>query len=146
MQVSEVMTLGCETIGAGESLQAAAQRMRDQDIGALFVSDDSGQVIGIITDRDITVRAVAAGVDAGSEVSQFMSRDVISCYQNDALETAANIMEEQQIRRLMVCDEQDQPVGMLSQADIARVLGRAPLTDEMLRHISEPGGQHSQRH
>ncbi|HEX5512998.1 MAG TPA: CBS domain-containing protein, partial [Gammaproteobacteria bacterium] len=71
---------------------------------------------------------------------------VISCYEDDDLESAAKIMEEQQIRRLMVCDHNDQPVGMLSQADIARVLGRAPMTGEMLRNISEPGGQHTQRH
>jgi predicted transcriptional regulator len=75
-----------------------------------------------------------------------MSRDVISCYEDDDLESAAKIMEEQQIRRLMVCDHNDQPVGMLSQADIARALGRAPLTGEMLRNISEPGGQHTQHH
>lgn len=146
MRVSEAMTLGCEAIRADESLQHAAQRMRDQDIGALFVNDERGQVAGIITDRDIAVRAVAAGASPEREVAEYMSRDVISCYEDDALETAAGIMEEQQIRRLMVCDAQDQPVGLLAQADIARALGRAPITGEMLRHISKPGGHHTQQH
>jgi len=146
MRVSEVMTRGCEAVRMDDNLQNAAQRMRDQDIGALFINDESGQVTGIITDRDIAVRAIAAGADASSRIADFMSRDVISCYEDDDLEAAANIMEEQQIRRLLVCDEKEHPVGMLAQADVARALGRAPVTGEMLRNISEPSGQHSQPH
>lgn len=146
MRVSEAMTRHCEAVKASDSLRQAAQRMRDKDIGALFVNDDSGQVAGIITDRDITVRAVAEAASADSDVSRYMSRDVISCYEDDDLEQAARIMEEQQIRRLMVCNHNDEPVGMLAQADIAQALGRAPLTGEMLRDISRPSGQQSQQH
>lgn len=146
MRVSEAMTRNCEAVTLSDSLQNTAARMRDRDIGALFVNDDRGEVAGIITDRDIAVRAVAEAADASRPVSEYMSRDVISCYEDDDLEQAARIMEEQQIRRLMVCDHSDRPIGVLAQADLARALGRAPLTGEMLRDISEPGGQHSQSH
>lgn len=118
MRVSEAMTRHCEAVKASDSLRQAAQRMRDKDIGALFVNDDSGQVAGIITDRDITVRAVAEAASADSEVGRYMSRDVISCYEDDDL----------------------------AQADIAQALGRAPLTGELLRDISRPSDLHSQQH
>lgn len=146
MRVSEAMTRNCESVKADESLRNAALRMRDNDIGALFVNDDSGQVAGIITDRDIAVRAVADAANPDQRVAEFMSRDVISCYEDDDLEQAARIMEEQQIRRLMVCNHDDQPVGVLAQADVALALGRAPLTGELLRDVSQPGGEHSQQH
>jgi predicted transcriptional regulator len=146
MRVNEVMSRDCEAVKASESLRQAAQRMRDRDIGALFVNDDNGQVAGIITDRDIAVRAVAESASPDSQVSEYMSRDVISCYEDDDLEQAARIMEEQQIRRLMVCNHNDEPVGVLAQADLARALGRASLTGEVLREISQPGGVHSQHH
>lgn len=145
MRVSEAMTRNCEAVKASETLREAAQRMRERDIGALFVNDDDDQVAGIITDRDIAVRAVADGAGADRCCRDYMSRDVVSCYEDDDLEQAARTMEEQQIRRLMVCNHDDQPVGVLAQADVARALGRAPLTGEMLRDISMPGGAHSQQ-
>jgi len=144
MRVSEAMTRDCEAVKMNESIQSAARRMREKDIGALFVNDDSGKVAGIITDRDIAVRAVAEGADMSAEVSRYMSKDVIHCYEDDDLQDAIRKMESEQIRRLMVCNRRDQPVGMLAQADIARALGRAPVTGEVLRGISKPGGRHSQ--
>lgn len=137
MHVNEIMTRSCSAVRISETLQNAAQRMREQDIGALFVNDDNAQVAGIITDRDIAIRAVAEAAAPTDQVGDYMSRDVITCYEDDDLETAIQIMEEQQIRRLMVCNDRDEPIGMLSQADIARALGRAPLTGELLQSISE---------
>lgn len=145
MRVSEAMTRHCEAVGMNESIRAAAQRMREKDIGALFVSDDKGGISGIITDRDIAVRAVADGADANAQVGRYMTKDVISCFEDDDLEDAIRTMEDQRIRRLMMCDRNKRPVGMLSQADIARVLGRrARLAGEVLHEISQPGGPHSQ--
>ena|SRR5690625_1641356 len=138
MRVSEVMTRGCDTVRINETLQNAAERMREKDIGALFVNDEKAQVAGIITDRDIAVRAVATAADASDMVGAYMSRDVITCYENDDIDAAVKIMEDQQIRRLLVCNDKDEPVGMLAQADIARALGRAPLSGEMLQSISRP--------
>src|SRR5690625_4256682 len=138
MRVSEVMTRSCDSVRVRQRLKNVAVRMLDNDIGALFINDYKAQVAGITTDRDITIRAVARGAEASDQVAPYMSRDVISCYEDDDLETAIQIMEEQQIRRLLVCNDNDEPVGMLAQADIARALGRAPLTGEMLQMISEP--------
>lgn len=146
MRVNEVMTRNCDAVRVGETLQNAARRMREENIGALFVNDDNAQVTGIITDRDIAIRAVADAAAATDTVGDYMSRDVIACYEDDDIETAIQIMEEQQIRRLMVCNDNDEPVGMLAQADIARALGRAPLTGEMLQSISEPGGEDRAAH
>ena len=144
MRVSEAMTRDCEAVQMNDSLRDVARRMRDSDIGMMFVNDEQGKVAGLITDRDIAVRAVAEGRGADDKVSEFMTRDIISCYEDAELEEAARMMEDQQIRRLMICNRNDEPVGVLAQADVAQALGRAPLTGEVLREISKPGGQHSQ--
>lgn len=144
MRVDEAMTRDCQAVRSNQSLRDAAQQMRDHDIGMLFVNDDQNRLAGLITDRDIAVRAVADGKDANAPVSDFMTRDLISCYEDSDLEEAVQIMEEQQVRRLLVCNRRDEPVGVLAQADVAQVLGRDPLTGEALREISSPGGRHSQ--
>jgi predicted transcriptional regulator len=144
MRVSEAMSRDCQAVRSNQSLREAAQQMRDHDIGMLFVNDDQGRVAGLITDRDIAVRAVAEGRDANSQVSDFMTRDVLSCYEDSDLEEAVQLMEEQQVRRLLICNRSDEPIGVLAQADVAQALGRAPLTGEALREISKPGGRHSQ--
>lgn len=144
MRVSEAMTRDCQAVGMNESLREAAKRMRDSDIGMIFVNDDQGRVAGLITDRDIAVRAVADGKGAEEKVSQFMTRDIVSCYEDADLEEAARMMEEQQVRRLLIRNRRDEPVGVLAQADLAQAMGRAPLTGEVVRDISKPGGPHSQ--
>lgn len=144
MRVSEAMTRECQAVKASESLKSAAQIMRDQDIGALFVNDDSGKVKGIITDRDIAVRAVASAAGPDTAISRFITEDVIACHEDDDLEEAARMMEDQQVRRLMVCNRNEEPTGVLAQADVARALGRSELTGELLQEVSKPGGKHSQ--
>lgn len=144
MRVSEAMTRDFEAVRMHASLREVARQMRDKDIGMMFVNDEQGRVAGLITDRDIAVRAVAEGRGADEKASEFMSRDIITCYEDEDLEEAARLMEEQQVRRLMVCNRQDTPVGVLAQADVAQALGSAGLTGEVLQEISRPGGKHSQ--
>jgi CBS domain-containing protein len=144
MKVSEAMSNRCETVKIKESLQAAARHMRDADIGMLFVEDENGEFCGVLTDRDIAVRAVAAGVDPKQEIQACITNDLISCHEDDSVEDAAKLMEREQVRRLLVRDASERPVGVLAQADLARVLGRSDLVGEVLHDISRPGGKHSQ--
>lgn len=145
MQVKDAMTRDCEVVSADSSVREAAQRMRDKDIGMVLVRDEKGEYCGILTDRDIAIRAVADGKQADAPVQQFMTRDVERCYEDSQLEQAAQIMEDKQIRRLLICNRQDEPVGVLATADVARALGRS-LTGAMLKEISQPSGQQSARH
>lgn len=141
MQVSEIMTRRFENIDAGAAIRSAAQRMRDLDIGMLPVEQD-GEIVGTVTDRDITVRGIAGGADPdATPVGNVMSTQVYACLQEDDLEQAAHIMEEHQIRRLMVQDSDGHFVGMLALADLARHRGAEQLGAQILEEVSQPAGQ-----
>lgn len=144
MRVSEVMNTDCETVKMSDSVRKAAECMRDKDIGMVLVEDQQGKVTGICTDRDIAIRCISHGGSADDKVEGCMTKDVISCSEDDDLETAADLMEREQVRRLMVCDANKRPVGVLAQADVARALGRSSLIGEMVNEISRPTGQHTQ--
>ncbi|HEX8414628.1 MAG TPA: CBS domain-containing protein [Sphingomicrobium sp.] len=136
MQVSEVMTREVELVVPQTSIVEAARRMRDADVGALPVGED-GRLSGMVTDRDIVVRAVAEGRAVGeATVSDVLSSDIVSCREDDSVEDAANLMAQHQIRRLPVLGDNQQLLGILSLADVARTdqdSGGAALDD-----ISEP--------
>lgn len=141
MQVSEIMTHRFENIDADAAIRSAALRMRDLDIGMLPVEQD-GEVIGTVTDRDITVRGIAAGADPDTTpVANVMSTQVYACLQEDDLEQAAHIMEQHQIRRLMVQDGNGRFVGVLALADLARHRESEQLGAHILEEVSQPTGQ-----
>lgn len=123
MQIREIMTRNVETASPLMSLQEAAKKMKEREIGFLPVISE-GALVGVITDRDITVRAVSCGLDAKqSLVEKVMTHDAIVLPENSDLEDAADLMEEHDIRRLVVTDEHDQPVGVVSKDRIALYLG-----------------------
>lgn len=123
MQISEIMTRDVETTSPLMSLQEAARKMEIRDIGFLPVMRD-GLLVGVITDRDITIRAVSRGLDSKqSPVEKVMTREPIVLPENSDLEDAADLMEEHDIRRLVVTDENEQPVGVVSKDRIALYLG-----------------------
>src|SRR5437867_1218041 len=98
MQVSEVMTQGVECTQPNAVLQDAAQKMRDLDIGLLPVCGDNDRLVGTLTDRDITIRAVAEGRDARkSLVRDVMTPNIIYCFEDQAVEKAAQLMKENQV-------------------------------------------------
>src|SRR5947208_1175005 len=100
MQLREIMTHEVEAIRPDISLREAAQKMKSLDVGALPVCQND-KLVGLITDRDITVRGVAAGQDPKSAcVSDAMTPELIFCYEDEDVERAAKLMEEKQIRRL----------------------------------------------
>jgi len=138
MKLSSIMTGGIETIPPQATLAEAAKKMASQDIGSLPVCADQRRVVGIITDRDITVRAVARGMDPNqTRVEEVMTRDVLSCSSDAEVEDACQLMEERQVRRLLVTDGNDMPVGIVSLSDIALCL-RESQSAEVLKKISEP--------
>lgn len=135
--IDDIMTREVATIERDDTLQNAAQRMRDLDIGALPVTDE-GALVGMITDRDIAVRAVAEGLDTReTKVSDAMTAEVQSCSPTDSVDAVLRQMGDAQLRRLAVLGADHRIVGIVALADLA-TKQNAP-TDEALREISEPG-------
>ncbi len=138
MKVKDVMTRNVEVVHPQSGLPQAAMTMRKLDVGALPVVKD-GKIKGIVTDRDIAVRAVAESRDlATTLVDDVMSRNVHSIREDDDLEAAARLMAERQVRRLPVLSGEGRLTGILSMADLA-VDGNDPkAAEKALEGISQP--------
>jgi CBS domain-containing protein len=136
-QVRDIMTRSVAIVQREETLQAAAQRMRDMDVGWLPVLDGKA-LVGMVTDRDIAVRGVAAGMVAQeSRVADVMTAEVIWCRADDTVESVMAEMGDARVRRLPVLDANNEVAGVVALADLAtRQSGH---TDETLREISTPG-------
>ena len=133
--INDIMTRKVSTIELDATLQTAAQRMRDLDIGALPVTDE-GALVGMVTDRDIAMRAVAAGLNLSDAlVSDVMTAKMQSCSQSDTVDAVLVQMGTAQLRRLPVLDGEHRIVGIVSLADLAT--RQSTPTDLALREISE---------
>ena len=140
MRVKEVMTKGIRIAEPEEKLSHAAKKMRTQNIGALPVVEDR-KLIGMITDRDVAIRAVGANKDpAVINVREIMSDECFWCAENENLEDAVRIMEQNQVRRLPVMNDNKEIVGMLSLEDVARH-APASLTGEVLKAVALKRGE-----
>ena len=138
MQLKDVMTREVEVISPEASLEEAAGKMDQLDVGPLPVCD-GGRLVGLVTDRDITVRATAAGKDPRTtRVREAMTTDVLSCFEDQDVQEAARLMEAQQVRRVPVLDRAGRLVGIVSLADLAVETGDARLGGEVLEGVSEP--------
>ena len=116
----EIMTPGAECVGEHETLEAAARRMKDLGVGALPICGEHNRLMGVLTDRDIVVKCLAAGGDARTvQARELAEGKPVTIGADDTVEEAIRTMTEHQVRRLPVIDGHDL-VGMLSQADIAR--------------------------
>ena len=146
MRVSEVMTRHVELISPDQSIQKAAQCMCDMDLGVLPVTEND-RLVGMITDRDIAVRAVALGKSAGTPVREVMSTEVCYCFEDETVADVADNMANQQLRRLPVLNRSKRLVGILTIGDLAVSEEGSPRMQkvgEALAGISHPGGSHSQ--
>ena len=142
MKVSEIMTREVETVTPDTTIQEAAKLMARVDAGALPILDN-GRLSGIITDRDIAVRAVGEGRNpASTKVRDIMSGQVKHVTEDDDVEEVADTMADLQVRRLPVVNREQRVVGIVSLGDIAREK-RARTAGEALQGISRPGGQHN---
>jgi CBS domain-containing protein len=138
MRVNEVMTQGAECTRPAASLQEAAERMRTLDVGALPVCEND-RLVGMVTDRDITVRATASAYDpCGACVRDVMTPDVIYCFDDQLVGDAVRIMEDNQIRRLPVLNRDKRLVGIVSLGDLAVKTGDEAMSGEALEQVSEP--------
>lgn len=119
MLVRDIMTARTESVKPGLSLQEAARKMREMNIGSLPVWED-GKLLGMLTDRDVCCRAVADGRDPIlTKVGEIMSRNVTSCFNDDEIAEAAKLMEDKRIRRLAVLNHDRTIAGLLSIDDLA---------------------------
>jgi CBS domain-containing protein len=142
MQLREIMTHEVHAVPPEANLRHAAQRMKSWDIGVLPVCRND-KLIGVITDRDIAVRAVAEGKDPEACcVSDAMTPDLIYCYEDEDVEQAAQLMEDRQIRRLPVMDREQHLVGIVSLGDLATRQRDARLSNEVLEQVSRPNQPH----
>jgi|SRR5215211_3854033 len=140
MKISEIMTQDVIVIQPDDSLQSAAKKMRDLNIGFLPVCDGEN-LLGVISDRDITIRALADGMDVNIMLGRdLMTTPAICCLEDQDLSEAAKIMEENQIRRLVVLSREDKRlVGVISLGDLARV-ETTDRSGRVLQKVSEPNG------
>ena len=116
--IREVMTPDPRTVDPGATLQDAAQRMSEGDVGAILV-EENGSLAGILTDRDIVVRAIAQGRDPGSTtVGDVASRDVTALTVDQSVDDAIKIVREENVRRIPVVQD-GRPAGIVSIGDLA---------------------------
>jgi CBS domain-containing protein len=137
-QISDIMTKDVRCVASNDSLQRAAKIMEELDVGALPVMDGTS-LVGMVTDRDITIRGVAHGKQVGSTpVSEVMTGNVQCCYEDDQIDEVMEKMQESQIRRVPVMDRNDHLVGMVSLGDLATKAGAADEVQDTLESISIP--------
>lgn len=142
MKVSECMSTDVELCSPDNTIRSVARTMREIDAGSMPVGEND-RLVGMITDRDICIRAVAEGMGPETRVRQVMSSSPRWCFEDEELSDVSDHMAEFKIRRLPVLNREKRLVGMISLGDVALAdSGRA--SAHALHEISEPGGMHSQ--
>ena len=138
---NEVMTKDPVCCLPNDSVAKAAELMKSEDIGSIPVIDNeqSQTLVGIVTDRDLTLAIVAEGLDAkATKVGAVMTRKVVTCLADDDLQKALDAMAEHQLRRIPVVDNDNKVVGIIAQADVATRVDQPEKTAEMVKEISQP--------
>ena len=144
MQLSQILTRDVETIRPDTSAREADQRMRSMDVVALPVCDGR-RLLGMVTDRDLTLRILSEGRDPNAtQVQDAMTPDVCYAFEDDDVQRAADIMKQRQIRRLPVVNREKQLVGIVALGDIATT-GKDRLSGDALEQISQPSHARQQR-
>ena len=145
MKARDIMTQNPRVVTPDTPVQEAARLMKSEDTGVLPVveSEGSRRLVGMITDRDIAVRAVGCGMGPKTPVREVMTSEVKYCFEDEDLDHVAQNMGEQQIRRLPVLNRNKQLVGVLALGDMALFDGTGS-AGAALSRISRPGGNHSQ--
>ena len=136
-QLKDLMSRDVKVVRPEMSICDAAKAMRDGDFGMMPVGEDD-RMIGTISDRDIAIRAVAEGKDAGTKVREVMSEGIAWAYEDDSVEHAAKIMSERQVRRLPVVDRDKRLVGIVALGDFAVESSEIKPAAQALSEISKP--------
>lgn len=136
MNCSEIMTRNPEYVVSTDSVMKAAQLMKSEDVGPIPIVKDGKKLEGIVTDRDLALKVVAEGRDPRStSVGDVMTGDLVTCKANDDVTRALKLMQEHQVRRIPVVDDEDHLLGIIAQADVATQLG-ARTTGKVVEEIS----------
>ncbi len=143
MNIISCMSSDVRLAAPNETIRQAAKTMKEIDAGVLPVGEND-RLVGMITDRDIAVRAIADGKGPDTAVREVMSREVLYCYEDESLDDIARQMCELQVRRLPVLSREKRLVGIVSIGDIALTEERPEVSAGALTGVSQPGGKHSQ--
>jgi CBS domain-containing protein len=140
MTCAEVMTPSPTCCQPQHTAVEAAELMQREDVGLVpVVSESSAKLIGVLTDRDIVLKVVAAGRDPrGTAVSEVMTIDPIACFPQESVETVMELMATRQVRRIPIVDKDGSILGIVAQADIATRLSQPEETGQVVQAISEP--------
>jgi CBS domain-containing protein len=136
MRCEEIMKRDVECVAPTQTVQEAAQRMRDANVGFLPVCDSNRKVMGTITDRDIAIRIVAEGRPPTTAAADAMTAEVVACRPGDDVTDAEQLMGRRQKSRMIVTDENERLVGVISLSDIAQV-DDAVRASETMKQITE---------
>jgi CBS domain-containing protein len=142
MKVSDAMSRDVQVASPTQSIRDAARIMAKIDAGVLPVGEND-RLIGVITDRDIAIRAVAEGKAPTTKIRDVMSQEVLYCFEDQDLEEIAQNMCEMKVRRLPVVNRDKRLVGIISLGDLARNED-TDTAGHTIAAVSEPGGEHSQ--
>lgn len=143
MHVKDIMSSSVHSVQATDSIARAAQTMGDKDVGFLPVLDGK-KLVGVVTDRDIAIRGVGAGLRTAEPVEQIMTKNASTCSQDCDVEDALQIMASEQVRRLPVCGGDNDVIGVVALADAAERNIDKPEVAETLKGICEPTEIHNQ--
>jgi len=142
MRARDIMTRDPSCLRRDDTARTAAQVMRDNDCGVVPIVDDGRRVIGVVTDRDLAIRAIAAGKGPDTRLADVMTTNVHCCSQDDDLRDVERKMAELQVRRICIVDAGGRCMGIISQADIARAARDNTVTEQevalVVEQISEP--------
>ncbi|HEY3114668.1 MAG TPA: CBS domain-containing protein [Gemmatimonadaceae bacterium] len=146
MRARDIMTRNPECCRRDDTAREAARVMRDQDCGSVPIVDEGGRVVGIVTDRDLAIRGIAAGKDVNTKLNDLMTPVAVTCGQDDDLRDVEQKMAELQVRRIPIVDAGGRCLGIISQADIARAaITDKTVTNEEVALVVEQISQPSNR-
>ena len=142
MKVSKIMTRDVHLLNPDQTIREAASIMAEIDAGALPVGEND-RLVGMITDRDIVIRAVAQGLPADTKVGAIMSKEMLYCFDTDEIDEVTRNMGKARVRRLPVVNRDKRLVGIVSLGDVARN-DDATNVGQTVTRVSTPGGKHDQ--
>lgn len=142
MKISQAMSRDVRVADPDQTICEAAKTMAEIDAGVLPVGEND-RLVGMITDRDIAIRAVAANKSPDTKVREVMTKEVLYCYEDQDVEEIADNMSAEKVRRMPVVSRDKRLVGIVSIGDLAHCED-AGTTGETVSQITEPGGRHTQ--
>lgn len=145
MKIQDIMSTEPSTVTPDTPITEAARMMKDHNVGLLPVveSEGSRRLVGVVTDRDITIRHLAEGHTSDCLVREAMTDKVSTCTPDEDVDRLMNLMAEEQVRRIPIVDERGNLVGIVSQADIVLEAGDSVKAEKTVEKISRPYGKHA---